>query len=69
MERVPVMSSTIVAIGYDSATQLMEIEFNTGAVYEYSGVPASVHEEFMASASKGQYLHTNIKNGYSYRKL
>lgn len=69
MERKPVVSSNIVAIGYDAPSQLMEIEFKTGAVYEYSGVPQAVHEDFITSTSKGQYLHANIKNKYPCQKL
>lgn len=69
MDRTPVSSSNISAIGYDADNQLLEVEFNNGSVYSYSGVPSGEYEGFMAADSKGKYLHANIKTRYSYVKL
>ncbi len=69
MERTPVSSSNISAIGYDADSQVLEIEFTNGAVYSYSGVPPVEYEGFMNADSKGKYLHANIKNRYSFMKL
>jgi KTSC domain len=69
MERTPVNSSNIAAIGYDEDTQILEIEFTDGSVYQYSGVPPSEHDGIMIADSKGKYLHANIKKRYSYVKL
>jgi hypothetical protein len=69
MERTPVSSSNISAIGYDADSQVLEIEFTNGAVYSYSGVPLGEYEAFMNADSKGKYLHANIKNRYSFMKL
>ena len=69
MERIPVTSTDIRAIGYDVDSQTLEIEFNTGAVYQYSGVPSGEHDGIMAADSKGKYFHANIKNKYSFVKL
>lgn len=69
MERTPVSSSNISAIGYDTDSQVLEVEFTNGAVYSYSGVPSDEYEGFMNADSKGKYLHANIKNRYSVMKL
>ena len=69
MERTPVSSSNISAIGYDTGNQVLEVEFTNGAVYAYSGVPSDEYEGFMNADSKGKYLHANIKNRYSVMKL
>ena len=69
MERTPVSSSNISAIGYDPDSEVLEIEFTNGAVYSYSGVPLGEYESFMSADSKGKYLHANIKGRYSYIKL
>lgn len=69
MERTPVSSSNIAAIGYDENSQSLEIEFTNGAVYQYSSVPPSEYEGIMGADSKGKYLHANIKNRYSFVKL
>jgi hypothetical protein len=69
MERSPVISSVIRAIGYDSDSQTLEVEFNYGAVYQYSSVPQGEHEGMMNADSKGTYFNANIKGRYSFVKL
>lgn len=69
MERTPVSSSHIVAIGYDPDSGVLEVEFTNGAVYTYTGVPLVEYEGIMSADSKGQYLHANIKGRYPYAKL
>lgn len=69
MERTPVSSSNIAAIGYEPERGVLEVEFINGAVYSYSGVPLGEYEGLMSSDSKGKYLHANIKGRYPYSKL
>ena len=42
MKRVPVDSSAITSIGYDTEEQTLEVEFSSGTVYRYLRVPADV---------------------------
>lgn len=69
MERIPVISSNILAIGYDEDSQVLEVEFNHGSVYQYMGVPQSELEGIMNADSKGKYLNANIKGRYAFVKL
>ena len=69
MDRTPVSSSNISAIGYDSDSEILEVEFTNGAVYSYSGVQLGEYDGFMNADSKGKYLHANIKGRYPYVKL
>lgn len=70
MERQHVGSSHLKAVGYDPATQTLEIEFLDGGLYQYSGVPESVYQGLMSASSHGQYFDQYIKKGgYPYRKL
>ena len=69
MERNPVISSNIRAIGYDSDSQTLEVEFNHGGVYQYAGVPQGEHDGMMNAESKGKYLNANIKGRYQFVKL
>jgi hypothetical protein len=69
MIRQPVTSSNIRAVGYDPASQTLEIEFHSGAVYQYSDVPESVYRGLMQAASHGSYLHAHIRERYSYRRV
>ena len=69
MERTLVTSSNIRAAGYDPDTQTLEVEFNGGSVYQYSGVPPNEYDGLMNAGSKGSYFHANIRNRYSYVRL
>lgn len=67
-ERIPVVSSNIAAVGYDSEKKVLEIEFHHGAVYQYFDVPKWVYEELMSSPSQGAYFMNEIKDKYNYNK-
>lgn len=69
MEREPVSSSTILSIGYESASQTLEVEFKNGGTYQYYNVPETVYQQFMESSSKGQFHHTNIRNSFAYSRV
>lgn len=69
MERTPVISSNVSSIGYDADEQILEVEFNNGALYQYSSVPEYEYAGLIDAASKGSYLHSQIKNRYSCIKL
>jgi len=70
MERMPVQSSNLASVGYDSASQILEIEFNHGGIYQYFNVPTHIHDGLMSAGSKGTYFDQNIKKGgYPYNKV
>jgi len=70
MERIQVKSSNIASIGYDEASSILEVEFNSGDVYQYYDVPKGEYEGMMAADSHGKYLNTAIKKGgYRYSKV
>ena len=64
MERTTVTgSSSIRGIGYDPATQELEIEYGSG-VYVYYDVPAHVHRDLLDAESKGKFSATYLKGRY-----
>lgn len=69
MERIQVASSNISSIGYDEDSSTLEIEFHSGAVYQYFDVPSNVHQGIMEAGSHGQYLAQHIKGHYRYVKV
>jgi len=66
MVRVAVESSTMVSVGYEKKGKILEIEFTSGAVYQYSAVPAAVHKALMQAESKGRYFNSEIRDTYNY---
>jgi hypothetical protein len=67
--RTPVDSTSLASIGYDAASQTLEIEFRTGALYRYFAVPADVHRALMSAASKGRYFSQKIRDRYRFQRL
>ena len=55
MERKRVSASNIRAVGYDAGKQLLEIEFSSGSIVQYSGVSPEVHRRFISSPSPGSF--------------
>lgn len=69
MDRYQVASTNIAAIGYDFTTQTLEVEFLSGWVYQYYGVPENLYQQIMQTSSKGQFLNQYIKNAYPYSRV
>ncbi len=69
MQRKPVSSSNVASIGYDVASQTLEVEFNNGRVYQYLDVPQSMHEAFMQASSKGGFLNEHIKGSFDFVRM
>jgi len=64
---IPVTSSQIKSIGYDSGT--LYIEFNKGTVYTYSNVPEGHYKALITpDHSVGQYFVNHIKGKYDFIK-
>lgn len=69
MRRDPVASSNIMSIGYDVASETLEIEFQQGAVYQYYNVPKPIYDELKAAPSKGKFFASQIKNIFPYARV
>ena len=70
MDRRAVNSSEISTIGYDPSSLVLEVEFKTGGVYQYRGVPANVYSGLMNAPSHGTYFNQYVKKaGYAYTRV
>jgi len=69
MNRIPVSSSNVAAVGYDSETQTLEIEFNNGGVYQYFDVSQNIYEALISAESVGKFLNGHIKGYYRYARV
>ena len=69
MDRQPVQSSNLRSIGYDQNTNIIEIEFHSGDIYQYFNVPESIYLALMNAVSKGTYFHDKIKQHYKYKRI
>lgn len=69
MQRHPVSSTNLASVGYDLPSQTLEVEFNSGGVYQYFDVPEHVHQELLAAGSVGSYFARSIKNSFACSKV
>jgi hypothetical protein len=67
MERQPVASSLIHAVGYDFLGSVLEIEMGEPSrLYTFYDVPYSVYEGLMEAPSKGRYFNEFIRDDFAY---
>jgi hypothetical protein len=69
MKRIPVSSSNVAAVGYDPNTQTLQVEFNSGSIYQYFDVPQTIYEALISAESVGKFLNAQIKGYYRYAKV
>lgn len=66
---VPVASSSIRAVGYDSDARRLYVQFHSGDLYVYYLVPARAHRALMAAPSIGAHFNSEIRPRYGYEQL
>jgi hypothetical protein len=69
MNVTAVESSTLTTIAYDRNRELLQLEFNSRALYQYFGVPATVHEGLLRAPSKGSYFNHAIRGKFPYQRI
>lgn len=69
MRRKRVSSSALSSVGYDEGSSTLELEFKSGSVYDYHGVPPDVYRELMEADSKGRFVSSNIKGRYAASRV
>ena len=60
-------SSLLKAAAYSTA-ETLQLEFRTGAVYRYFGVPLAIFPNLITATSKGTYFNRNIRNRFRYQR-
>lgn len=69
VERLSVKSRILRAVGYDDSTKTLEIEFQTGLVYQYSGVPPKVYADLMRSGEIGKYFSEKVRPKFPAKQV
>jgi len=63
IRRLPVESTSLESVGFDPATNELEIEFRDGGIYRYA-VPRRIHQELMSADSLGAFFARRIRHHY-----
>lgn len=64
------MPSTVISnMIYYPDTNVLRIFFQSGSIYDYMNVPASVYAAMKKSGAKGTYLNNYIKDRFEFQKI
>jgi len=69
IERKPIRRGGIRSAGYDGPARVLEIEFDSGSVLQYTGVGAEIARRFLASAAPLSYYKDNIEEEFPSKRL
>ena len=69
MKRISVSSSNLASVGYDAVSQILEVEFNSGRIYQYFDMPQAEYGGLMVASLHGRYFDQNIRNSYRYTRI
>lgn len=69
MKMVPVSSSNVDAVGYDSDKQQLHVRYKNGGTYAYHGVSPEKHIALMGAPSIGKHLHDHIKGRHAHTQI
>lgn len=60
-------SSSIARFGW--ANNVLAVEFVSGKMYAYTGVPQSEHLNMLSASSKGEYFSEHIRNSFPFKMV
>jgi hypothetical protein len=66
--RTSLDSSLLKAAAY-STDETLQLEFRTGPVYCYFGVPSTIFQNLISAPSKGAYFNRNIRNSFRHQRV
>lgn len=69
LERQSVKSVILSSVGYDESTKVLEIEFHSGLVYQYSGVPLKIYKDLMRSSEIGKYFSDKVRTQFRTKQV
>ena len=69
MHRTAITSPGIEQLGYEEGSEILEIKFVSGTVYEFYNVPSKMYEQLMSSPRKELFYETNILVRFPYKRL
>ena len=62
-------SQALGAIEYHADRGILWVQFRDQSTYEYTGVPALVHEALLTASSKGEYFNRAIRGRFPHTRV
>jgi hypothetical protein len=69
VQRERLKSRAVLSAAYDELSSELELEFQSGHVYRYEGVPASVFAWLLRTQNKGGFVRRMITGRYVERAM
>jgi hypothetical protein len=69
IEMLPACSTMAAQVGYDEDREILQIEFSSGSVYQYSAVEPEIWEDLQSTDSIGSFYNREIKGYYPSVKI
>jgi len=69
MNRTTVGSPGIAQVGYEEGSEILEIEFVSGKVYDFYNVPLKLYEQLLKSTTKELFYEANILVRFPYKRI
>ena len=66
---IPVKSSNIDAIGWESDGKVLTVQFSNGTIYTYFDVPEATYTDILSAQSVGSTFASTVKGKYPYRRI
>jgi hypothetical protein len=62
-------STTVAAAAYEDCGEKLQLDFQDGTRYVYSGVPAELYRNLLCATSKGHFFNRYIRSHFPHAKL
>ena len=62
-------STSVAAAAYNASARLLQIQFCSGTVYQYSEVPPETYRQLLQAPSKGTYFNQAIRGRFQYARV
>ena len=65
----PIASSSLSAIGYNPAKQILAVQFKNGTIFHYAGISLDLAGELGLADSKGSFYAKNIRGKFQAERM
>jgi KTSC domain len=69
MHRTAIAANGIAQVGYEDGSEILEIEFTSGKVFQFFNVPPKMFHQLMDTQFKEFYYQNNIHDRFPYKRI
>lgn len=69
MEMLKISSGKLRAIGYDARERILQVQFEAGSTFQYSGVGEEVWRRLRSSGAAWSFYRDNIEEEFAVKRV